>query len=124
MKQCLIIRGALPGLNEIIKDSRANIYMANKKKREFTELVALSCKVCNIMPVSGRSNFEFFWYCKDKRRDKDNIMAGQKFIFDGLQKAGVIKNDGWGEVGDISHKFFIDKVDPRVLVFIDCDIFV
>lgn len=54
------------------------------------------------------------WYCKNKRKDKDNIMAGQKFIFDGLQKAGVLSNDGWKQIGDVTHRFEVDKRNPRV----------
>lgn len=33
------------------------------------------------------------WYEPDERRDPDNIMAGQKFILDGLVAAGTIPND-------------------------------
>lgn len=59
---------------------------------------------------------KFTWYCKDRRKDKDNVIAGQKFVFDGLQKAGIIEDDGWKQVGNISHEFKIDKKNPRVII--------
>ena len=37
-------------------------------------------------------------------------------ILDGLVVAGVIKNDGWGQIGEICHRFTVDKQDPRVEV--------
>ncbi|MNC77913.1 Endodeoxyribonuclease RusA [compost metagenome] len=56
------------------------------------------------------------WYCDTMRQDKDNISAGVKFILDGLQAAGVIKNDGWKQIGRIEHDFAIDRENPRVEV--------
>lgn len=117
--QKLVVKGVLPGLNEMTKANRSNRYQGNKQKKEATRLVSLSCRACHLKKVSGIHDYTFIWYCKDKRRDKDNIMAGQKFIFDGLQEAGVIENDGWKEVGDIKHIFRIDKASPRVEVLIE-----
>lgn len=117
--QKLVVRGVLPGLNEMTKANRANRYQGGKQKKETTRLVSWSCRACRLKKISGIRNYTFVWYCKDKRRDKDNIMAGQKFIFDGLQEAGVIENDGWQQVGDIKHIFRIDKANPRVEVLIE-----
>lgn len=114
--QKLVVKGVLPGLNEMTNANRTNRYKGNKQKREATRLVYWSCRACHLKKIKGIHDYEFIWYCKDKRRDKDNIMAGQKFIFDGLQEAGVIENDGWGQVGNISHSFLIDKNNPRVEV--------
>ena len=110
------VPGTLPTLNDIIKSARANKYGSNKNKKNYDDFVAWSCKASKLTKLEAKADFTFTWYMKDKRKDKDNIMAGQKFIFDGLQKAGVLKNDGWGEVGNISHRFEIDKENPRVEV--------
>lgn len=107
----LIIPGSLPGLNEIINASKSNWSVYRKMKQEHTELVAWLAKR---LPEINRADITITWYCPNKRKDKDNIMAGQKFLFDGLQKAGVIKNDGWKQIGDITHQFRIDKKNPRV----------
>lgn len=110
----LIIPHRLPGLNEIIYQARGNKTISNAQKKKYTELVAWYCKIYKIKKLNKKADFIFSWYCQNKKRDKDNIMAGQKFIFDGLQSAGVIKNDGWKEIGNISHKFYIDKENERV----------
>lgn len=80
-------------------------------KKKFTKLVILHAADLQKYEMI---DVEMTWYCKNKRRDKDNIMAGQKFIFDGLVEANVIKNDGWAQIGDVSHLFKIDKDNPRV----------
>lgn len=115
----LIVKGKLPSLNDIIKSNRGNIYAAANQKKKHDNLVVLAAKSQRLPKIDYKADFTFTWYCKNKMRDKDNIMAGQKFIFDGLQKAGVIKNDGWSEVGEIIHKFEIDKKNERVEVEIE-----
>lgn len=112
----LIIPGKLPNLNEIIDESKKHWTKYRKLKSSETEMVAWLAKK---LPKMDRINLTITWYCKDKRQDKDNIMVGQKFILDGLVEAGVIKNDGWKEIGDIAHKFLIDKQNPRIEVEIE-----
>lgn len=108
-----IIKGTLPSMNQIIDDSKSHWTVYRKKKEQYTNLVAWSC---HKLPPMKRVNLIITWYCKDKRQDKDNIMAGTKYILDGLVTAGVLKNDGWKEVGDIHHTFKVDKDNPRIHV--------
>ena len=54
-----------------------------------------------------------------QKRDKDNIIAGQKFVLDGLVAAGIIENDGWKQVGNIFHYFEVDSENPRVEILIE-----
>lgn len=115
--QKLIIKGRLPGMNEIIEDARTNKKISAAQKRQYTQLVAWSCIKSKLKPIEYKADFKFTWYCKNKRRDKDNIMSGQKFIFDGLQLAKIIKNDGWSEIGNIYHTFEVDK-EERIEVVI------
>lgn len=112
----LIIPGTLPSMNEIVAASKKHHMVYANMKKDYTALVAISARN---LPNIKRADFEITWFCKDKRKDKDNIMAGQKFIFDGLIKSGKMKNDGWSEVGDVSHKFEIDKQNPRIEVKIN-----
>jgi Holliday junction resolvase RusA-like endonuclease len=109
------IPGALPTMNEIVKASKSHPMAYANMKKDYTALVMIHAQK---LPKITKADFEITWYCKDKRKDKDNIMTGQKFIFDGLVKAEVMKNDGWGEVGNVSHFFQIDKENPRVEVVI------
>ncbi|MFD2172405.1 Holliday junction resolvase [Tumebacillus lipolyticus] len=109
----ITIPGALPTMNEIIDAAKTEPYVYSKYKKRYTELVHWCAK--------GKGRFErvdvvITWYCRNRKKDKDNIMAGQKFIFDGLQAAGVIANDGWKQIGDVVHRFETDKANPRVVV--------
>ena len=107
------IPGELPDLNQIIEAAKSHYGAYAKLKRTNTELVAWQAKQ---LPKMERVNVTCRWICKDKRKDKDNIMAGTKFILDGLVMAGKLENDGWKQIGDINHEFDVDKDNPRVEV--------
>lgn len=107
------IPGTLPTLNEIIKASKSHPMAYANMKKDYTALVKIHA--INL-PKIKKADFEITWYCKDKRKDKDNIMAGQKFLFDGLIKANVLENDGWAQVGNVMHYFEVDKENPRIEV--------
>ncbi len=110
------IMGSLPTLNEIIAASKKHPMAYANMKKDFTALVMLHAKG---LPKVGQADYVITWYCQDKRKDKDNVISGQKFIFDGLVKAGIIENDGWKQIGDITHKFEVDKDKPRIEVVIN-----
>jgi Holliday junction resolvase RusA-like endonuclease len=111
----MTIPGVLPGMNEIVEAARGDKYASSKQKKEYTDIVAWTAKAARI-PHMERIDITFRWYEPNKRRDKDNITAGAKFVMDGLVKAGIIKNDGWAQIGDISHLFDVDRHNPRVEV--------
>jgi Holliday junction resolvase RusA-like endonuclease len=118
--QQLIIKGRLPGLNEIIamsKKGKRGYQPYQTAKKEITEMILWECKAQMIMPCAIRStvNVKIEWHCKNKRRDKDNVMVGQKFILDALQHAGIIRNDGWKEIGKIEHTFLI-KPEEQIII--------
>lgn len=112
-----VIPGQLPGLNEIIDADRSNKYSGAKMKKKHTENIAWIIKASKI-PKHDRIGLRIAFYEPSKRRDKDNIMAGQKFIWDGLVLAGIIKNDGWSEINGLIYAFDVDKSNPRVEVMI------
>ena len=118
MVEKLIIPGELPGLNEIISISKEHWAKYAEEKHNRTEEIAYLAR-SQIKKKYKKVDLTFTWYCKDKRRDKDNIIAGQKFILDGLVAAGVIENDGWRQVGNILHYFKIDNKNPRVEILIE-----
>jgi Holliday junction resolvase RusA-like endonuclease len=107
------IPGELTDLNTYINKERANKYAAAKIKEDNTNLVAHLAR--KIKPLEN-INLTIHWYCKNKKKDKDNISFAIKFILDGMVKAGVIKNDGWNDIEGFQHKFYIDKDYPRVEV--------
>jgi Holliday junction resolvase RusA-like endonuclease len=107
----LVIPGTLPSLNEIIDAAKGHWNNYRELKEVYTNLVAWKAKS---LPDIEKFDVDITWYCPNKRKDKDNVMAGQKFVFDGLQAAGKIKNDGWKQIGKVSHSFAVDKHNPRV----------
>lgn len=116
----IVIPGELPDLNTIIAESkkgRKGYQPYAIMKKEYTQTVAWIAKA-KIKRQLEKIDLEINWFCKNKRKDKDNIMAGTKFILDGLVEAGIIENDGWKQIGDISHKFKVDKQKPRIEVII------
>lgn len=109
----LIIQGVLPGLNEIIQAAKTNAMTYREMKQTYTELVAWEVIRQKIPPL-GKANFDIVWICPNKRHDKDNTVAGQKFIFDGLVASHRITNDGWADIGKVTHEFQVDKLNPRI----------
>jgi Holliday junction resolvase RusA-like endonuclease len=111
----LIIPGRLPGLNDMTDAARRNRYESAKMKKKYTELTAWYARRARL-PRFDRVDLVITWYEPNQKRDKDNIMAGQKFILDGLVQAGVLSNDGWKQIGDVTHRFKVDAKNPRVEV--------
>lgn len=106
------ILGELTDLNTFINKQRINKYAGNKIKQDNTQKVALAFSQIPILTTP--INLKINWYCKNKRKDKDNIAFAIKFILDGMISAKVIENDGWKEIGDFKHKFYVDKDNPRI----------
>jgi Holliday junction resolvase RusA-like endonuclease len=112
----LVIPGVLPGLNEIIDAAKGHWNNYREMKAAYTNLVAIRARK---LPPIQSANLTITWYCPNKRKDKDNIMAGTKFILDGLHAAKRIENDGWKQIRDITHRFEVDKLEPRVEIEIE-----
>jgi len=109
----LEIPGRLPGLNEIIAAAKEHFGSYANMKDEYTASIAwLAKKLPNFEKVA----LIITWYEPNSRRDPDNIMAGQKFILDGMVAAGTIPNDSQKHIKGIVHRFRVDKRNPRVEV--------
>lgn len=109
--------GNLPDENVIINANRNNRYTGNNLKKKYTRYVAWEAKAQNLKPLTEKVNLHCIWYRKNKRKDKDNISAGLKFVLDGLQDAGVLKNDGWKEIGTIHHYYEVNKDEKLIVLF-------
>ncbi len=111
------IQGKLPDLNTYIKTERGNRYAAAKLKKKATEKVMLSIQ--DRTKIDSPFTLNINYYCKNKRKDKDNIAFAKKFILDGLQKRRTITGDGWKDVEYWQENFYIDKENPRIQVEIN-----
>jgi len=110
------IPGRLPGLNEIIaaaKNGKGKYQPYALMKERYTNMVAWLAKK---LPRYNEVVLIITWYEPDHRRDPDNIMAGQKFIMDGLVEAGTIPDDSQKHVKGIAHRFRVDRINPRIEV--------
>ena len=107
------IPGRLPGFNEIIEAAKRNPHEYARMKETYTAMVAWLAKK---LPRFEKVALVITWYEPDQRRDLDNIMAGQKFIMDGLVQAGVIPDDSQKYILGIYHGFKVDRKNPRVEV--------
>ena len=107
------IEGRLPGLNEMIEAAKSHFGAYASMKQTYTDMVAWLAKK---LPTYKRVDLVITWHEPDQRRDPDNIMAGQKFILDGLVAAGTIPNDSQKYVRGIMHRFEVDRQTPRVEV--------
>lgn len=121
MKQYLHIPNRLPGLNDILAAARItkgrwNKY-ANMKKQYGLELCLL-IKQQELQPIHSMIDIEFHWYEKSKKRDKDNIAAGKKFILDALVDSGILGGDDWRYINSFSDYFHIDSDRVEVIITI------
>ena len=114
----LKIPGRLPGLNEIIDAAKSHFGEYASMKETYTNMVGWLAKK---LPTYEKVALIITWYEPDQRRDPDNIMAGQKFILDGLVAAGTIPNDSQKYIKRIQHEFDVDKQNPRVEVVIEAN---
>ena len=121
MKAEFTIPGELPALNEIIDTAKQKWSYKDIKKAE-TERVAwgLIRQGAKRLPQFAKPiEVKITWYCPNRRKDKDNILAGCKFIFDAMQDIGLIKNDGWSQIARIVPEFEVDAKRPRIEIQIE-----
>ena len=116
MKQTLIIPGELPALNYIIDESKKYRLRYSDSKRQYTELVWSHARAVLKPFRNFPVNFRFDWHCSSRRKDKDNIAVGKKFILDGLIDARILPNDTWEYIGNFQDFFYVDRTKPRVVI--------
>ena len=116
-KQKFTIEGRLDGVNELISANRKNPYVGAKEKRKQQNICIHAIRASKIRPVlSYPVSICIKWFERNGRRDPDNIAGAKKFIFDALQEADVLRNDGSAEIKGFREDFHIDKLKPRIEV--------
>lgn len=99
MIQTLRLEGMPMNLNTY---RNAHYFQLNKEKQEWEAIVAVAVNQQEIKPVD-RCRIQMDFYFKDKRRhDPDNYACCAKFILDGLVKAGVLEDDNFEYVQELS----------------------
>lgn len=113
----IVLYGEFTSLNEYVDAERSfRMNAANLKKFETQRVKLESIGVLPIPPEAYPVSISFTWYCKDKKKDPDNICFARKFILDGLQEAKILTGDGWKHIKHFSDDFYVDADDPRVVL--------
>lgn len=111
----------LPDLNDYLHEwCKASSEGAKWKEITRWSCVTLSGHSCRDLRLQTLSSFITTSMSRDKQRDKGNIFSFADKVFqDALQKCGVIKNDGWKEIENFTHDFYVDKKNPRIEIFLE-----
>lgn len=112
----IVIDGELTDLNNFINSQRANRFGGAALKKKNTQKCASYFAPIKAKKLKFPLTIHFYWYAPNKRKDPDNLAFAKKFILDGMQEAGLIKNDGWNEIKGFIDTFEIDKENPRIEV--------
>jgi len=113
------IPGEFISLNDYINKERANKFAAYAIKKEETERVNWEARIQHLPHLEHPVYLEFHWYCKNKKKDPDNIIFAKKFILDGMVQAQVLRGDGWEDILGIEDHWDIDSTNPRVEIYIE-----
>ena len=128
MIQLLIIPGELPTMNDIIEAAKGRGYSKGQIvpgaayaawKKTHTDKVWALAKAAKLRPVTRPVRLHFLWVRKDKRTDPGNIRAAEKYVGDGLERAGVLPRDSWQWVVSFTDHFAICRDSPRTEVIIE-----
>ena len=111
-----VIPGQLPDLNRIVAASKRHWGGYAQEKRRHTRRVALLARAAGLKPITRPVTIKFTWICKDRRKDKDNVRVAAKYILDGPVEAGILADDGWGQIEGFTDQFGIDRKYPRIEV--------
>jgi len=116
--QSFFIPFTLPTLNEIIAAAKSGHGKGNsyaRMKQSVTMDIYWCIKEAGLKPMT-KATILFYWKEKNKRKNPDNIAAGKKFVLDALVNAGILSNDGWGQVIGVADKWAVDTKNPGVYV--------
>lgn len=121
MIQSFTIGCRLPGLNEMLDAAKIRKGAWSKyaeMKMVYGALCKDDIKRAKLTPYTGPVRIHFVWVEKNRKRDKDNVVAGQKFILDALVARQILTNDGWKQIASITHAWTVSKT-PGVHVVIE-----
>jgi len=113
--------GVTPSLNEYLASTGRHPKAGNNMKQTFMrDLSWCIRKDLKRWHTEKPVITHYIVYEPNKKRDHDNTIAViLKYVHDALQVCGVIDNDGWANVVNFTHDFYIDKDNPRVEVYIE-----
>lgn len=109
----------MDGLNEYTAACRTHRQVGGKLKRKNQAMAERAIRAARLAPMRRRVDVELVWIEPNMRRDKDNIRFAAKFVLDALVATGVLADDGWAEVGNITDRYAVNRKNPRIVVTLD-----
>ena len=116
-----IIKGTMPSLNEYLAETGRRPQIGGKLKKEYKTLAsAYIRRDLKRWKATKPVVLHYVFYEPNMKRDHDNVFSfASKSIQDALQDCGVIENDGWKHILNFTHDFYVDRINPRIEVYIE-----
>lgn len=119
----LVIDGQLLDLNEYTYLNRKGIGAGSTSKRmQERKIRADIMRQLEGIPMMRRVVVKFIWFASSERKDPDNVSFAKKFILDALVKEHIMENDGWKNIAGLIDEFRIDRINPRIEVYITAEV--
>lgn len=115
------IYGRFGTYNDYIGACRNSAFEGAKMKNRDENLVMWNLSDIVVHEIHfNKVILHFRFFEPNKKRDKDNIFAyAAKIVLDALVHLQIIENDGWKNVENFTHDFFVDADTPRIEVYIE-----
>ena len=119
MKQVIDIDDIPPNLNVTINTAKRHWGAYYGIKKKWGKMIADYAKLSNMQPMQTPVKVSIQnTYPNKRRRDPDNIIL--KFILDGLVEAGVISDDSFEEIEEITIlKPIVEKGVKKTVITIE-----
>lgn len=116
-----IIKGTFPTLNEYLSACGRNPKAGGRLKKQYMDIASWEIRSqLRNYHADKKVILHYCFYEPNMKRDKDNCFAfASKTIQDALQACKVIDNDGWKNIENFTHDFYLDRVNPRIEVYIE-----
>lgn len=116
------IEGTMPSLNEYLAETGRRPQIGGKLKREYKNMAIQYMRLTEFRYYQAFKPIviHYVFYEPNKKRDHDNVFAfASKCIQDALQDCDIIPNDGWEQIINFTHDFYLDRENPRIEVYIE-----
>jgi Holliday junction resolvase RusA-like endonuclease len=90
-----------------------------KEKRKWEWLVQFEVKAQKITPMQRVKMVYEFHFKDNRRRDADNYSTACKFIQDGLVKAGILQDDNFDIVTELTIRRGESHKNPYIMIFLE-----
>ena len=116
------IDGTMPSLNEYLAEVGRNPRLGGRLKRDYVNTIIQYLRLSEYRHYQAKNPviIHYVFYEPNMKRDHDNVASvASKFIQDALRDVEVIADDGWNQVLNYTHDFYLDRDNPRIEVYIE-----